>query len=125
MGFREEYAKFPQPSKEREAFVYRAVTSLPRDKILASMKPITVDMPNGVKRTYKVMPDYFSIENTRVPMSGQTAQRVADFFGLSMPTADLSKAIYQKSVKLNATLVPYFAVPALPGAIKIFSFEIS
>jgi len=102
MGFKEEYAKFTQPSNAREAFVYKAVTSLPRDQIIASMKPVTVDMPNGVKRTYKVMPDYFSVDGVRVPMSGQTAQRVADHFGLSLPTTDISKAIYQNSVKINS-----------------------
>lgn len=103
MGFREDYAKFDQPSKERENFVYQAVTSLPKEQITGSMKPITVTKPDGTKVTYKVMPDYLKIDGMRVPMSGVTAQRVADYFGLSLPTAAIAKEIYQNAdVKVTA-----------------------
>lgn len=102
MGFKEEYAKFLQPSKEREAFVYNAITRLPREQILKNMKPITVTRPDGAKITYKVMPDYLTIDGIRVPMSGTTAQRVADYFGLSLPNSKQTKEIYQHSVKIPA-----------------------
>lgn len=98
MAFKEEYLKFKQPSQAREDFVYKSVTSLvSKDQILKSMKPITVDGPNGTKITYKVMPDYVSIEGMRVPMSGSTAQRVANYFGLSLPSAKMTQEIYQNA----------------------------
>jgi hypothetical protein len=103
MGFAEEYAKFPQPSPAREDFVYKAITSLPKEAIVKSMRPITVTRPDGAKISYKVMPDYMMIGGIRVPMSGVTAQRVANYFGLSLPTAAMAKEIYQKSdVKVPA-----------------------
>jgi hypothetical protein len=103
MGFKEEYSKFSKPSPEREAFVYNAITSLPRDQVLKSMKPITITKKNGTKITYSVMPDYIMIGGVRVPMAGNTAQRVADHFGLSLPTAAMAKEIYQNSdVKVSA-----------------------
>lgn len=103
MGFREDYAKFDQPSRDRENFVYKAVTSLPTSQITGSMKPITVSKPDGTKVTYKVMPDYLMVDGMRVPMSGITAQKVADHFGLSLPTAAIAKEIYQNAdVKVTA-----------------------
>lgn len=103
MGFKEDYAKFGTPSAAREEFVYKAISGLPRDQILRSMKPITVNKPDGTKITYKVMPDYIMIDGMRVPMAGNTAQRVADHFGLSLPTASMAKEIYQNAdVKVQA-----------------------
>jgi hypothetical protein len=103
MSFKEEYAKFKQPSPEREQFVLKFIKSLPKEQIVRSMKPITITRPDGVKITYKVMPDYVMIEGMRVPMSGATAQKVADHFGLSLPTAAIAKEIYQNAdVKVEA-----------------------
>jgi hypothetical protein len=103
MSFKDEYAKFTQPSPEREAFVYKAITSLPKEQILKSMKPISVKRPDGATLTYKVMPDYIMIDGVRCPMSGNTAQRVADHFGLSLPSAAMAKEIYQNAdVKVPA-----------------------
>lgn len=103
MGFKEDYARFGQPSPQREQFVLNRIKSLPKDQIVRSMKPITVTRPDGAKVTYKVMPDYVMIEGMRVPMSGATAQRVADHFGLSLPNAAMAKEIYQNAdVKVQA-----------------------
>lgn len=103
MSFKDEYAKFDKPSPEREAFVLRAILSLPKEQILNSMRTITVDGPNGTKISYKVMPDYIKIDGVRVPMSGNTAQRVADHFGLNLPTPKQVQEIYQNAdVKVSA-----------------------
>ena len=103
MSFKDYYAKFKQPSAEREAFVFKTITSLPREQIVKSMKPITVKRPDGAVITYKVMPDYIMIDGIRVPMSGTTAQRVADHFGLNLPTAQMAKEIYNNAdVKVPA-----------------------
>lgn len=103
MSFKDEYAKFDKPSPEREAFVLKAILSLPREQILNSMKTITVPGPNGTKISYKVMPDYIKIDGVRVPMSGSTAQKAADHFGLNLPTPKQVQEIYQNAdVKVSA-----------------------
>jgi hypothetical protein len=103
MGFKEEYAKFTKPSPEREAFVLKTLLSLPREQIVKSMKPVTVKKPDGTKITYKVMPDYITVDGMRVPMSGTTAQKVADHFGLSLPTSQMAQEIYNNAdVKVSA-----------------------
>lgn len=103
MGFKEDYARFGQPSPQREQFVLKTIKSLPKDVIVRSMKPITITRPDGAKVTYKVMPDYVMIDGMRVPMSGSTAQKVADHFGLSLPNAAMANEIYQNAdVKVTA-----------------------
>lgn len=103
MGFKEDYARFGKPSPEREAFVLKTLTSLPKEQILRSMRPVTVPGPNGTKVTYKVMPDYITVDGMRVPMSGVTAQKVADHFGLNLPTPKMVDEIYQNAdVKVDA-----------------------
>jgi hypothetical protein len=97
MSFKDEYAKFDKPSPEREAFVLKSVMNLPKEQILNSMKTITVNGPNGSKISYKVMPDYIKVDGVRVPMSGATAQKVADHFGLNLPTPKQVQEIYQNA----------------------------
>lgn len=103
-SFREQFLEFKQPSPQREDFVYQAVTSkLSKDQLLAAMKPITTKKPDGTKITYKVMPDYVSIDGMRVPMSGNTAQRIANYFGLNLPPPQMTQEIYQNAdVKVPA-----------------------
>jgi hypothetical protein len=108
MSFREDYLKFGQPSPAREEFVYKAITGLSRDSIVKSMKPITVKRPDGTKIIYKVMPDYLMVEGIRIPMAGNTAQKVADYFDLVLPNATIAKEIYQNSdVKVTANPLSY------------------
>lgn len=103
MGFREQYLRFGQPSPEREAFVLKTLTSLPREQVVKTMKPITVSRPDGTKITYEVMTDYITVDGMRVPMSGQTAQKVADHFGLNLPTPQIVDEIYKNAdVRVDA-----------------------
>ena len=75
----------------REQLIFNEVTKRGINKTLV---PITVPGPNNTKITYKVMPDYITIDGIRVPMSGQTAQKVADYFNMVLPTPKMSKQIY-------------------------------
>ena len=103
MSFKEEYAKFTKPSPEREAFVLRTLLALPREQVVGAMKPISVKKPDGSTVTYKVMPDYITVDGMRVPMSGNTAQQVADHFGLSLPSAQMAQDIHNHAdVKVAA-----------------------
>ena len=72
-----------KPGPERERFVLQEIM---RRKPIPQLVPVTVPGPKGTKITYKVMPDYITLDGLRVPMSGQTAQKVADHFGMVLPT---------------------------------------
>jgi hypothetical protein len=103
MSFKEEYSKFGQPSPAREKFVLDTLTNLPREQVVKTMKPVTIIKPDGTKITYQVMPDYITIDSMRVPMAGNTAQKIADHFGLNLPTAKMVDEIYQNAdVKVQA-----------------------
>lgn len=103
MGFKEDFARFGQPSPQREEFILRTLTSLPREQVVKTLKPVTVSKPDGTKVTYNVMPDYITVDGMRVPMSGSTAQKVADHFGMNLPTPKMVDEIYQNAdVKVSA-----------------------
>lgn len=97
-SFKEAFLKLP-PGPEREQLVYDEVI---KRNLKANLVPITVEGPNGTKITYKVMPDYIAIDGIRVPMAGKTAQKVADHFGMVLPTDKMSDQIYDAAdVKLR------------------------
>jgi hypothetical protein len=89
MSFREEFAKTPAGPK-REQLIYETVVRQGKPATV----PITVDGPGGTKITYKVMPDHVMVDRVRVPMTGITAQKIADNFGMQLPTAKMSQQIY-------------------------------
>lgn len=90
MGFKEQFLALP-PGPAREALVYNEVISRGPPKNLV---PVTVDGPNGIKITYHVMPDYVMVDGIRATMAPATAQKVADHFGMKLPTGKMSKQIY-------------------------------
>lgn len=90
MSFKEEFLK-SKPGAAREALIFNEVIKRGPPKELV---PVTVTTPDGSKITYRVMPDYVMIEGIRVPMAGMTAQRVADYFGMKLPTPKMSKQIW-------------------------------
>lgn len=90
MSFKDEFLKTPA-GPAREALVYNAIIQQGPPKNLV---PVTVPGPNGTKITYKVMADYVMIDGIRVPMTPVTAQKVANHFGMSLPTAKMSQQIY-------------------------------
>jgi hypothetical protein len=100
MSFKDDFLKTP-PGPKREQLIYNAIINQGPPKNLV---PVTVDGPNGIKITYKVMPDYVSIDGIRVPMTGTTAQKIADHFGMNLPTTKQSKQIWQAAdTKLKPT----------------------
>jgi hypothetical protein len=90
MSFKDEFLKTP-PGPAREELVYRAAIQQGSPKNLV---PVTVPGPNGTKITYQAMSDYVMIDGIRVPMAPTTAQRVANHFGMVLPTAKMSQQIY-------------------------------
>ena len=93
MSFREDFAKTPA-GPQREALVYRAILSQGKPTDLA---PVTVDGPEGAKITYYVTRDFLNIDGVWLPMTGVTAQTVADHFGMYLPTPKMSRQIYAQA----------------------------
>lgn len=99
MSFKDEFLKLP-PGKEREDLVYKAVISQGPPK----MVPVTVPGPDGSKITYNVSSDYLNIDGIRVPMTGATAQRIANHFKMHLPTSKQERQIFDAAdTKLPAT----------------------
>jgi|SRR6185436_10322147 len=90
MSFKDEFLRTPS-GPIREALIYQAAIKQGPPKNLV---PVTVPGPNGTKITYKVMADYMMIDGIRVPMTPLTAQKIANYFGMSLPTDKMSKQIY-------------------------------
>lgn len=97
MGFKEQYANL-KPGAARENLVYQYAIMQGKPKTV----PITVPGPNDTKITYKVMPDFLMIEGIRVTLTPPTAQRIANHFGMQLPTAKMADQIYQNSTKIPA-----------------------
>jgi hypothetical protein len=90
MSFKDEFMKLP-PGPAREELVYQATIKQGPPKNLV---PVTVDGPGGTKITYKTMADYLTVDGFRVTVTPVTAQRIANHFGMVIPTPKMSKQIY-------------------------------
>lgn len=90
MSFRDDFAKTPG-GPQREALVYRTILEQGKPTNLA---PVTVDGPEGTKITYYVTKDFLNADGVWLPMTGVTAQMVANYFGMYLPTPKMSKQIY-------------------------------
>lgn len=100
MSFRDDFTRTPA-GPQREALVYRTILEKGRPTNLA---PVTVPGPNGAKITYYVTRDYLNVDGVYLPMTGVTAQMVADHFGMYLPTPKMSRQIYSAaSAKASPT----------------------
>lgn len=72
---------------------------------LRKFVPVTIqsETPDGVKHelTLLVLPDYLAVgssaDHLRVPLTPQTAQRIADFYGCTLPTRKMVDAIHHEA----------------------------
>lgn len=98
------------PFDDREAAIFREITSGNFPHILRSFKTVRIRgmirLPGDVEpldreATLRVMPDYLAIGSdtdfVRMPMTPQTAQRIADRFGCLLPTRKIVDAIDQQA----------------------------
>ena len=90
MSFRDDFAKTP-PGPKREELVYDAIIKEGKPNNLA---PITVPGPQGTKITYYITRDFLNLDGVWLPMTGITAQKVADYFKMYLPTPKMSQQIY-------------------------------
>lgn len=100
MSFREDFAK-TQGGPEREQVVYRAVISQGKPK---DLWPITVTAKDGSKVTYYITRDFLKVDGQYVPMTGTTAQKVADYFGMSLPTNTIADQVWKEAQKQGSAV---------------------
>ncbi len=104
------------PLNEREEEIYKAIISGNSPGFLRNTNTIKDEFADSAgimhKVTYEAMPDYLAVGNDtdfcRIPMSPQTAQRLAILFGALMITAKLSDNIYKMA---QVKLTPFNYVP--------------
>ncbi len=88
------------PSANRDDLIVNEILRGNFPDFLRKMVPITIS-DKGNTLVYNVMPDYISIGNdtdyTRVPISGPSAQKIADAFGTILPTPKMSDQIWQNA----------------------------
>jgi len=100
MGFKEQFLSTPA-GPQREALVYREALKMGPPKT----KEITVPGPGGTTITYRVMPDFLTIDGIRVPMSAYTAQRIAKHFGMQLPTSKIVDQVWDAAKKSGTNIV--------------------
>lgn len=87
-------------TSERDEFIVKEILKGNFPEFLRRLVPITVS-DKGNTIVYNVMPDYLSVGNdsdyVRVPVSGPSAQRIADAFGMLLPTPRMSDQIYENA----------------------------
>ncbi|PHN08662.1 hypothetical protein [Flavilitoribacter nigricans] len=106
----------PLPLAEREEAIYQALAAGNLPDFLRHPIRLRAEFPdtNGVihQLEYEVLPDYLAVGSAedycRIPMNPHTAQRLADLFGASLITAQLSDHIYSEA---EIRLEPFFYKP--------------
>lgn len=93
------------PRADREAAVLREVLRGNVPDFLRTFRRVTTTA-NGHTAVFEVMPDYLAVGSdadfVRVPMTPQTAARIADAFGCALPTRKVVDDVYRAAtVKLD------------------------
>ncbi len=105
----------PAGGREREQAIYNEISRGNIPDFLRSMKRVQVEWssPSGIKHecVFKVLPDYMAIGSdsdfVRIPMTSDTAQRIADLTDTLLPSAKMVDAIYMNArVKLEPQPMP-------------------
>ncbi len=100
---------------EREQAIYNEISRGNIPDFLRSMKCVKVEWasPSGIKHecVFRVLPDYMAIGSNsdfvRIPMTSETAQRIADLTDTLLPSVKMVDAIYMNArVKLEPQPLP-------------------
>ncbi len=107
--------KAPAGGLEREQAIYNEISRGNIPDFLRSMKHVKIEWvsPSGIKHKFifKVLPDYMAIgpdsDFVRIPMTSDTAQRIADLTDTLLPSVKMVDAIYMNArVKLEPQPLP-------------------
>lgn len=109
-------ARFKDYSTElREEEILRQVRVGAVPRSMRNLIPVLVDTPLTRSKKLKiyiwVLPDYFSVGTDanwmRMPLTPITAQKIADAYGLSLPTTKIVDILYQKAhTRLSPRTIP-------------------
>jgi hypothetical protein len=89
---------YKSPGPARENFIFNKIKSLyNKDSIEKLMVPLDVEVGPNKKLRFKVMPNYLSIEGRPIPLQYATSRRVAQEFGVELPSGDMVRLIHQKA----------------------------
>jgi hypothetical protein len=100
----------PAGGREREQAIYNEISRGNIPDFLRSMNRVKVEWtgPSGIKHecVFKVLPDYLAVGSdsdfVRIPMTSDTAQRIADLTDTLLPSVKMVDAIYMNAgVKLE------------------------
>ena len=96
--FREQFASVGGNAREQLVLDYVQAGLVPKPKLV----PLTIKDPSNpnLSVTYEVMPQYFSIEGIPVQVTPTTAEKVARYFGLSLPTKEITKQVYNQATHI-------------------------
>ena len=113
-GFMKRILDLPREEREEEIFSAAVSGNIPQFlRETVTLRREFNDL-NGTPHMleYEVMPDYLAIGSDtdfcRIPMNPRTAQRLADLFGASLLTAQLSDHIWSEA---DVKLEPYYYKP--------------
>lgn len=90
MSFEQDFAKTPA-GPQRERLVYQAIVSQGKP---TDLWPVTVNGPQGTKITFYITRDFLKVGNQYLPMTGTTAQMIANKFNMSLPTNTIADHVW-------------------------------
>ncbi len=84
-----------KPGPERQKFILDAALAKGKPNTV----PVSIPLPDGGKMTYWVMPSYLSVDGVNLPISAEDNQRLADAWGMVLPTNKIITQVYQNASK--------------------------
>ena len=100
MSFEQDFAKTP-PGPQRERLVYQALVSQGRP---TDLWPVTINGPQGTKITFYITRDFLKVGNQYLPMTGTTAQMIANKFNMYLPTNTIADRVWEAAKAAGTTI---------------------
>lgn len=100
MSFQQDFAKTPA-GPQRERLVYQAIVSQGKP---TDLWPVTVKGPQDTKITFYITRDFLKIDNQYVPMTGTTAQMIANRFNMYLPTNTIADHVWAAAKAAGSTV---------------------
>ncbi len=100
MSFEQDFAKTPA-GPQREKLVYQALASQGRP---TDLWPVTIKGPQDTKITFYITRDFLKVGSQYLPMTGTTAQMVANKFNMYLPTNTIADHVWAAAKAAGSTI---------------------
>lgn len=100
MSFEQDFANTPA-GPQRERLVYQALADQGRP---TDLWPVTVSGPQGTKITFYITRDFLKVGNQYLPMTGTTAQMLANKFNMYLPTNTIADHVWAAAKAAGSTV---------------------